>query len=176
MSLTGKHQVVFILLEGDPSSPYLFLLVVEGFFSFIFNLNIVLVQFQVLLQCKVAQSLPTSYSRTTTLCFLKAFKQEYSILKYIFQKYEEASRAKINFSKSTMLFSPNMGKDRIIFLNSILGVQRVENLGTHLGLPSFFTKNKSNNFIFIIERTWKAVQGWKSSFTHRLARKFLSRV
>lgn len=61
-------------------------------------------------------------------------------------------------------FSPNVNDDHDYFLSGILRIKKLNDLGHYLGLPSFFSKNKSNDLQPIVDRVWKVVQGWKNSF------------
>lgn len=56
-----------------------------------------------------------------------------------------------------------MKDDRGAFLSSILNVRKLNDLGSYLGLPSF-SKNKSNDLQFLVDKVWKVVQGWKNTF------------
>lgn len=51
-----------------------------------------------------------------------------------------------------------------MFLSSILGVNVVEDFGKYLGIPSVFSRNKSKDFGYIMDKIWKTVQGRKRSF------------
>lgn len=74
--------------------------------------------------------------------FCKDNEQECVNLKNILQLYEVALGESINIFKSAMFFSPNVGYDLSLFLTSILGVNRVYNLGHYLGLPSYLIKEQ----------------------------------
>lgn len=47
------------------------------------------------------------------------------------------------------------------YLQQILGVQVVNDLGIYLGLPSYFSRRKKDAFSAVKERVWKVIQGWK---------------
>lgn len=62
------------------------------------------------------------------------------------------------------MFSLKINNDRRNFLSSIIGVNNVEDFGKYLGVPSFFSRKKSKDLSYILDRVWKSSQGWKSSF------------
>lgn len=77
--------------------------------------------------------------------------------------YEEASSESINFNKSAMIFSPSINTDRGNYLSNLLGIKMKESLDSYLGLPAFFSRSKSKDFQYIVDKVWKVVQGWKKS-------------
>lgn len=99
-----------------------------------------------------------------SVIFCKAEERELLNLKNILKIYEIASVESINYSKSAILFPPKLNIDRKVNLSSILGVNGVNNFGNYLGVPSMFSTNKSKDLSFILDKTWKVVQGWKNSF------------
>lgn len=99
-----------------------------------------------------------------SLIFCQADERNLVTLKRVLKLYEEASGESINFSKSAMIFSPNVHDDRGVFLSSILGVRKLNDLGHYMGLPLYFSRNKSSDLQFIVDKVWKVVQGWKNSF------------
>lgn len=62
-----------------------------------------------------------------------------------------------------MIFSKIEDKNRRSFLNAILGVNSVDNLGNYLGVPSEFSRNKSKKFGPILHKIGKVLQSWKRS-------------
>lgn len=97
-----------------------------------------------------------------SLVFCKADETNCVTLKRLLKLYETASCESINFSKSVVIFSPNINNDRGLFLSSILGIKLQASLGTYLGLPSYFSRSKLKDFQWISNKIWKAVQGWKT--------------
>lgn len=99
-----------------------------------------------------------------SLVFIRANYVECFILSNLLRKYEEASSQCINFEKSIVCFSFNISCERGAYLQSILNVRMVDNLGLYLGLPSIFSRRKRVDFSKIKDRIWKVMQGWKMSF------------
>lgn len=63
-----------------------------------------------------------------------------------------------------MCSSPNIQRDRWAYLQSILEVQVVDNLGTYLGLSSVFSKRNKDGLNKVKDIVWKVLHGWKISF------------
>lgn len=99
-----------------------------------------------------------------SLILCRLDEKNYFNLRKLLNLYEAAFGESINFTKSTMIFSPNVGKETGSFLSNILGIKSKTDLGSYLGIPSSFSKNKFRDFQHILDKVWKVVQGWKSSF------------
>jgi len=121
--------------QGDPISPYLFLLISEG-------LSMLLQQAQQSKQisgikiCRRAFEITHLLFADDAIIFCKANSAEASVLRDILQKYEALSGQKINLQKSHVLFSRNVEPTRRTEICDILGILEGENLGFYLGLPT----------------------------------------
>lgn len=149
------------LRQGDPLSPYLFLLVAEGLSHLVTEAN----RNGNLSSLVCSNGPPISHLlfADDSLIFCKASELELVFLKNMLKSYELASGESINFSKSTILFSKRVVLDRRLFLSSILGVRNVDDFGNYLGVPSSFSRSKSKDLAYLLDRVWRSVQGWKGS-------------
>lgn len=98
------------------------------------------------------------------LFFCRVENRELVALRNILKEYELTSGEAINLSKSAIQFSSKMNDDRKMSLSSALGVNNVNDFGKYLGVPSIFSRNKSKDLTYVLDRIWKTVQGWKNSF------------
>ena len=99
------------LRQGDPISPYIFLLYADGFSSLIHdvakNLKISGVSI-----CKGCPKITHLFFANDSILFCKANSQEFQNLVKILQLYEAASGQKINADKSSVFFSSNTPDER----------------------------------------------------------------
>ena len=92
------------LHQGDPISPYLFLLVSEGFTGLILEAA----RYKRLTGISICRNCPTMTHLPfvdNNILYCKATRQESRELLDILQKYEEALGQKINTDKSSVFFS-----------------------------------------------------------------------
>lgn len=114
------------LRQGDPLSPYLFLLVAEGLSHLISIAN---ERGRLMgLVCSNGPKISHLFA-DDSLIFCRAAEEELVYLKNLLKTYELASGECINFSKSAILFPNKVNIDRKEFLSSILGVKNVEDFG-----------------------------------------------
>lgn len=167
VNINGSPKGYFLpqrgLRQGDPLSPYLFLLCVESLSSMLLNA----LNSNYISGCKVARNCPSIshlFFADDSLLFCKASMTECQIIQDILMIYERASGQCVNFSKSAMLFSPNVNVRTRMDIHRLTNMKVVQNLGKYLGLPSHFSRNKLSELNFLKERVQKNIAGWKKSF------------
>ena len=147
--------------QGDPISPYLFLLCSESLHALIE---------------KVARnglirgiSLCRNEPRLThlfffaddNLLFCRASIQECNHIQAILAEYESTSGQKLNRDKTTLFFNKAISPDTQENTINLLGVPEIKQYEKYLGLPSFVGRGKKAIFTFIKERVWSKLKGWK---------------
>ena len=89
-----------------------------------------------------------------SLLFGQATPQSYSTIKMILQAYEAASSQMVNYSKSSISFSPNtMIANKQLFCTA-LGMEECEHHEVYLGLPTMAGRSKKDLFRSIKDRVW----------------------
>ena len=148
------------LRQGDPLSPYLFLLCAEGFFALIHDAarnN----QLHGISICRGAPKITQLFFANDSLLFCRANGNECSKLKEILSLYESALGQKINIDKSSIFFSPNTSQELKDDIINILGSMHDSNHTKYLGLPSIIGRSKKLVFVEIKEKVGKKLAGWK---------------
>jgi len=150
------------LRQGDPLSPYLFLLVAEGLSTLIHKA----VGQGDLHGVRVCHGAPiVSHLLFADDCFLfcRASVVEAKKLLNILHIYGSASTQDINLSKSEGFFNRNMSLAAQEDLSRILEVRHVLGTGKYLGFPSMIGRTKKAVFAFIKDRIWKKINAWRGS-------------
>lgn len=136
------------LRQGDPLSPYLYIICSEGLSSYIRHH-----ESRGLLHgtriCRGSPSITHLLFADDSFLFCKATISEVTTLKHILDTYEAASGQAINYQKSSIAFSRNTDitcRNNIIHL---LGVVESMGQGRYLGLPSMVGRDKKSIFSFI---------------------------
>lgn len=148
------------LRQGDPLSPYLFLICAEGFSSLL-NAAEGEGKLQGLSICAGAPSITHLLFADDSLLLMKVNQQNAIHLQNVLQLYETCSGQTINKEKSSVCFSKNCGETlRNEFLNS-LGISQEAKSERYLGLPVYMGRSKTQMFNYLKDRVWKRIQGWK---------------
>ena len=87
--------------------------------------------------------------------------------------HEKGSGQKINIEKTNLFFSSNTPLPLQEQIQQILGVPAIRQYEKYLGLPALVGQAKKQNFIFLKERVWKKLQGWKEKLLSQADREVL---
>lgn len=151
------------LRQGDPLSPYLFLLCAEGLSSLLRGAE----QRSQITGFRIGRSSPSMshlFFADDNLLFFRANGSEASVIRGLLIQYERASGQTINYEKSVVAFSPNTGEEAQQYISQVLSVPRCPCHQQYLGLPSFMPHNRSGTLKFIKDRIWRQIQGWRGKF------------
>ncbi|KAM1981033.1 hypothetical protein ACFX15_037578 [Malus domestica] len=160
------------LRQGDPLSPYLFLIISEVLSLLISRA----VQQGYLEGIKLSTSGPMlSHLLFTddTLIFLVATNQNCRNLSSLLNAYCRASGQQISLQKSVVYFGVNTPAHLSSELCNILDMPKVEDPGKYLGLPSIWGRSKKEALQFIKERILTKIAGWKRRFLSQAGKEVL---
>ncbi|XP_019161023.1 PREDICTED: uncharacterized protein LOC109157626 [Ipomoea nil] len=160
------------LRQGDPLSPYLFLMVVKGLSALIDNR----MRRGLLQGIHIAREAPPSSHllfADDCFLFLCANMEESLEMKRVLDMYAEASGLLVNYDKSVVCFSANVDVHSRTQVSNILGVEQGDTAGRYLGLPSLVGRNKKEILGFLKEKILNRVRSWNTRFLSRAGREFL---
>jgi ribonuclease HI len=147
------------LRQGDPLSPYLFLICAEGF-STLLNAAEQNGDLSGVKVCNGAPSVNHLLFADDSLLLLKADERSANHLRNILQLYEECSGQMINKEKSSIMFSKNTGEVARERFKSALGIPVEAMNEKYLGLPVYMGRSRAKTFAYLKDRIWKKLQGW----------------
>ncbi|KAL4361745.1 hypothetical protein GQ457_04G020260 [Hibiscus cannabinus] len=149
------------LRQGDPLSPFLFLLCTEGL-----SAALTAAQYEGRLPSVRASKHGPPVNHLLfaddNLVFLRNNMSEVHCLKDILSTYSTVSGQKVNFSKSTTYFSPRTLSAHRIAVHETLGVQEVDDPGIYLGVPLLIGKNKYAAFGRYCDKVDTRVSKWSN--------------
>ena len=148
------------LRQGDPLSPYLFLLCAEGLSALLHQSA----------QRKTIKGVAAStngprishlFFADDSLVFGRATVNEAREIQRILKIYEASSGQQLNCHKTSLYFSPNTNNGTKGKVKTMFGAQVIKPHETYLGLPSLVGRSKSNTFAQLKQRVANKVSGWK---------------
>ncbi|GMI75496.1 hypothetical protein like AT4G29090 [Hibiscus trionum] len=158
------------LRQGDPLSPYLFLVCAEG-------LSTLMNEAHALKTIKAAtigrERLVVGHLLFADDCILfgDASVEGASNMKGLLQNFGNASGQRVNFGKSLVFFSSNVDPSLREQIGMLLGVRVSLNPEKYLGLPTMVGRNKKEAFSYYMERYNKKTNNWGVRFLSMGGRK-----
>ncbi|BFG15190.1 hypothetical protein CerSpe_014650 [Prunus speciosa] len=158
----GKHfRPSRGLRQGDPLSPYLFLIVSEALSSMIHE-GCEAGFIQGLKISRNGPNISHIFFADDSLIFLRANPINCTNMLSILRSYCMASGQVINMEKSICFFSSNSPPDVKTSICNLLGMRVVENPGTYLGLPTLWGRSKKGALQYVKDRISGKMHGWKN--------------
>ncbi|KAL0290929.1 UNVERIFIED_CONTAM: putative mitochondrial protein [Sesamum calycinum] len=105
-----------------------------------------------------------------TIIFGIAREEAMLAIKRILRLFGQASEQEVNFEKSSMVVSRNVGDMEKRRMANILGVMLVPRHEKYLGLPTIVGKARGYLFQGIKDRVWCRVQGWNAKLLSQAGR------
>lgn len=148
------------LRQGDPLSPYIFIICAEGLSALLRRVN----RTGRLHGCKASRHGPMiSHLMFADDCllFCRGTEGEVHCLKEVLDVYENISGQDINYGKSGIYFSPNVDLEDRISISDIFGVNQSINTGKYMGLSSMICWKKKEIFAYIRDKVWSKLHSWR---------------
>ncbi|XP_074374476.1 uncharacterized protein LOC141714880 [Apium graveolens] len=163
------------LRQGDPLSPYLFIICAEGLSAMIQN-YVTRQWLQGIKICRKAPSISHMLFADDSYLYCKADVEEAGRVLELLSVYEKASGQRINRSKSTVFFSANIipyNKERIC---QLFQIPEADQSTKYLGLPNIIGRNKSAIFGYLRDRVNATIHNWNERNISRSAKEILIRT
>ena len=157
--------------QGDPLSPYLFLLCAEGL-SALLNKAVENRVINGIMSSQNGVCISHLLFADDSLLFCKATVGECQQLLSILGQYEAASGQAIN-RKKTSFFSKNTNPEIRRLIKQQLGARVMTNSDKYLSLPMTCGKSRVNTFKELEEKIHKRVLGWKEKFISKAGQEVL---
>ena len=145
--------------QGDPISPYLFLLAAEGLLCLIKAR----IQSSNLKGIMVAPSAPVVSHllfADDSLLFFRASTENAREIHDVLQVYCRASGQQVNMEKSSIHFAKGVSATIRGEIMDELSVRNMSLSEKYLGMPSDVGASTNGAFKYLKDRVWKRVQGW----------------
>ncbi|KAL0435721.1 UNVERIFIED_CONTAM: putative mitochondrial protein [Sesamum radiatum] len=147
------------LRQGDPLSPYLFLLCTECFSSLLQHAER-MGRLRGVSICRGAPSISHLLFADDTLIFCRASLECSQVIRDVLEVYRLASGQEINFSKSSVVFSRHLEESLCLQIMAGFSIRRENKMELYLGLPSRAARSKRELFAIIRDRVWQKITGW----------------
>ena len=155
--------------QGDPLSPYLFLLCAEGLSSLI-RREVEIGGMEGLAVSRGGPRLSHLFFADDSLIFCKATMDECNSLQINLQVYEQAFGQQLNHAKTSLFFSSNTLVDVQQEIKNMFGAQVIWQHEKYLGLPLLVGRSKRYSFNDIKEKLSKKLARWKEKLLSKASK------
>lgn len=149
--------------QGDPLSPYLFIICMESL-SRIIEHDVDIHKWTSVHNTRNAPPLSHLLFVDDLILLAHANLPNTHNIINIFNQLSEKSGQGINFLKSKTFFSANVDTNSRQTLTHFLTIPQITNFGKYLGLPITTLQLKSNDYQYILDRITTKLVGWRSKF------------
>ncbi|XP_075499819.1 uncharacterized protein LOC142538372 [Primulina tabacum] len=149
------------LRQGDPLSPYLFVLCAQG----LSHLFAKAVERNLIRGVRIANTCPIIshlFLADDSLIFFKATREDNIQVWNCLNLYEKASGQVVNFDKSALTFSPSTCSHTKTDIMDVMDVPMVHGHDIYLGLPTFSVRKKRLQFGYLRERVEQKIKSWSN--------------
>lgn len=123
--------------------------------------------------CKNGPKISQLFFVDDNLLFFHAQLGDIQCIQNILELYEKALRQQINKNKITLFFSISVSSATKETIKVLLGILEIKEYERYLDLPTVVGRNKKASLIFIKERVWGKIQGWKEKLLSQVGKEIL---
>ena len=170
--LKGKIIPTRGLRQGDPISPYLFLLCAEGLIAMLKKEECE-GRISGVAVCRGAPRISHLLFADDCIIFGKACSEESNRVLRVLANYEKETGQKLNKEKTSLFFSRNTNKDIREEIKGRFGAQIIQKHERYLGLSTLVGKGKKKAFSSIKDQVGRKIAGWKGNLLSNARREIL---
>ena len=160
------------LRQGDPLSPYLFLICAEGLSALLRKAEIDRLIHGISI-CRGSPRVSHLFFADDSIIFCNATTSDCQALLYLLNVYEDASGQKVNSNKTALFFSHNTTQDSRDIILHLFGTTAITQFEKYLGLPPVIGRAKKRAFNDLKDRVGRRLQGWKEKLLSQAGREIL---
>ncbi|VVA23746.1 PREDICTED: ribonuclease H At1g65750, partial [Prunus dulcis] len=159
--LTADFSPKCGIRQGDPLSPYIFVLCMEKL-SHIIQQKVLDQSWRTVQICQGGPFISHLFFADDLVLFGKASIEQAVVMKQCLDDFCSLSGQKVSFEKSMVCVSPNTCPVLAQNIASISGSPLSNNLGKYLGVPIIHTRVTKDTYQEIIDKVKKRLSSWKS--------------
>lgn len=155
--------------QGDPISPYLFLICME-FLSALIEDEVQKGEWKGIRISRNSRSISHLLFADDILLFGDTDERTVLAIQRVLKVFCEASGQRVSVQKSKLIFSkntPQVVRDRV---QGALNIPMSESLGTYLGVPMDVTHTRASSYNFLIDKFKQKLTSWQGRYLSSMGR------
>lgn len=162
------------LRQGDPLSPYLFVLCMERL-ALLIQKRVVEGSWHPIRIAKEGMNISHLFFADDILLFCQASRDQLHIVSETLKDFCEASGMRVNLDKSRMCCSKTVAHATQESFSSIMGFRRASNLGKYLGIPLIKGRVTRDVFLPILDKVNARLASWKTRMLNKAGKLCLAK-
>lgn len=147
------------LRQGDPLSPFLFVLCTEGLIHMM-ERAVLAGRLQGIQFSENGPMIHHLLFADDSLMICKASLGQVTELMKILRVYEMATGQKVNLGKSAITFGARLDENYCQLIKDLTGIKKEGGTGSYLGLPECFSRSKKEMLAYIYDRLKGRLSSW----------------
>lgn len=156
------------LRQGDPLSPYLFVLCIERLCHLI-DISVGRKEWKPIGLSRDGPKLSHICFADDLILFAEASLAQVKVIRRVLDRFCIASGQNVSLEKSKIFFSQNVSRDLERLIAAESGIGSTRELGKYLGMPILQKRMNKETFGEILERVSARLAGWKSIPIHSMS-------
>ena len=161
------------LRQGDPMSPYLFVLCMEKLARMI-QMKVDERSWHPILLSRQGPAISHLLFADDVLLFCKVKKSQVRVVLETLDKFCNMSGLKVSLEKSRAFCSPKIPRSKRESIGRLTSIRFVSDLGRYLGVPILKGRVKRATFNLIIEKITTRLATWKSKLLNKVGKLYLA--
>lgn len=149
--------------QGDPLSPYLFVLCMERL-NQVIEEAVIGGRWKPIYASRGGPLLSNLFFADDIMLFAEASTDQATVIMDCLQCFCNASGQKVSLQKSSVYFSNNVTLETKQSVCNILKMDATEDLGRYLGMPTLMSRVTLDTFRHLCEKVDRKMSGWKTKF------------
>lgn len=166
---------MFCHRQGDPISPYLFIICMERLYRTIDQV-VLRKDWLPISTIRGGPKISHIFFVDDLTLFARANRKNCDTILASLEDFNVASGQKVNFQKSKVIFSANCKEDWAIHCYNMIGIRKSTEFGKYLKFPIFHKRPNNMDFQFIIDNINTKLAGWKTKFLNMVGRTTLAKA
>lgn len=161
--------------QGDPLSPYLFVMCMERLFQTIEE-AIIEKKWKPIRASRDGPLLSNLFFADDIILFAEASLDQAQIIHDCLMRFCKASGQKVSLEKSRIYFSANVDDETKSVLCNALNMEATADLGMYLGMPTLTSRVTKDTFKHLCEKIDRRLSGWKTKYLSLAGRLTLAKA
>ncbi|KAK9939901.1 hypothetical protein M0R45_016581 [Rubus argutus] len=167
--LTESFQAQRGIRQGDPLSPYIFVLCMEKL-SHLIQSAVDNGDWKAVKTSQSGPRISHLFFADDLMLFAEASHNQAYILKDCLDKFCSKSGQSVSFEKSLIFCSPNTGNELATDISNICGSPLTDDLGKYLGMPLIHSRVNKHTYSSILDKAQNRLASWKSKVLSMVGR------